>query len=381
MQPSLHQSNPLHEILFATNLGRHSDKETVRAAFSNALAESDPEKRAHAMGMLLNGIMAKGPTKDEVIGLLEAAFAIDDFHPAQRPKFASDKKTITIAGSGKKGFKTVNLSSLAAIVAACQGDLTILKLCSPSTSSVTGSQDFFSLIGGKQAASWDELAEQTVQSNMGFFPVESVLPRFASVYTGWYYAPHAMSFALAGLTCRYKTDYMYYGLAHPNVTLSAEVFRSFDYQHVMVAASTYDGVHYVDELLSQCGVSLQGYRGDTMINPQSAPLYVDNEVDILCTTPTHQVVSQAATQDENIIKGLSAYYSNKDLAVQVAINAAAYLVAAEVCTDFKTAFVKSMAIIDEHQPIAKLRELVELSGGDVATLESFLDKAEKYTGR
>ncbi len=70
------------------------------------------------MGILLNGLMAKGPTKEEVRGLLDAAFTMDGFNPEERNYYPSKKKTITIAGSGKKGYKTVNIITPAAIVAA-----------------------------------------------------------------------------------------------------------------------------------------------------------------------------------------------------------------------------------------------------------------------
>ncbi|HHU06730.1 MAG TPA: hypothetical protein GXZ59_00080 [Clostridiaceae bacterium] len=58
--------------------------------------------------------MAKGATEEEVSALLDAAFNIDGFNPLTRPAFPSSKKTITVAGSGKKGLKTVSISSLAA---------------------------------------------------------------------------------------------------------------------------------------------------------------------------------------------------------------------------------------------------------------------------
>ena len=69
------------------------------------------------MGMLLNEIMAKGATLEEVCSLHDAAFHVDRFNPTIRPKFPSKQKTITVADSGKKGQKTVNISSHASVVA------------------------------------------------------------------------------------------------------------------------------------------------------------------------------------------------------------------------------------------------------------------------
>lgn len=372
-------SPELHEALFATNLGRNSDYHVIYEAFSSVLAEEDAKKRTFLMGMLLNGIMAKGATEEEVSALLDAAFRIDGFDPLARPNFPGKKKTITVAGSGKKGLKTVNISSLAAVVVACHGDVTILKLCSPSTSSVTGSQDFFALIGGNAQQSLEQLAKKTAKTNLGFFPVENVLPTFASMYSGWYFAPHAMSFALAGMACAYKTDYLLYGLSHPDVTLSLNTFRHYGYPQALVISSTLDGIHYVDEILSQCGVSMQGYRSLENRSPRKSYFYVDNEINASITTPIQKVVSQLPSQEENVIKGLSAFYGNAPLAQQVAINAATIFVASELYKTFIEAYEKAQSIIASSAPIQKLHELIEESDGDSAILASYLSRAKNYT--
>ncbi|MCA9336956.1 hypothetical protein KC955_03785 [Candidatus Saccharibacteria bacterium] len=330
------------------------------------------------MGMLLNGIMAKGATLEEVSALLDAAFHVDRFNPTTRPKFPSKQKTITVAGSGKKGQKTVNISSLASVVAACHGGITILKLCSPSTSSVTGSQDFFTILGGKVQESSEQIMKNTLETNLGFFPVEDVLPKFASMYSGWYFAPHAMSFALAGMACRYKTDYLFYGLAHPNVSLSVNTFRHYGYPQALVASSTQDGTHYIDEIISQCGVSMQGYRSLKNHSPRKSYFYVDNEVQPITTEPIQKIIGQLPDQDKNIIKGLSALCGNAPLAQQVAINTATIFVAAEMYGTFTEAYEKAQSIINSGAPIKKLRELIRVSGGDTKVLDDFLHNAKEY---
>lgn len=69
------------------------------------------------------------------------------------------------------------------------------------------------------------------------------------MYGGVFYAPHAMSFALAGLSFPIEIDSLAYGLSHPNVKLSAEVLKKFNIKNALVYSSTYDGIHYLDELL------------------------------------------------------------------------------------------------------------------------------------
>lgn len=70
------------------------------------------------MGMLLNEIMAKGATLEEVCSLLDAAFHVDRFNPTIRPKFPSKQKNnYCCRQRKKKDKKTVNISSHASVVA------------------------------------------------------------------------------------------------------------------------------------------------------------------------------------------------------------------------------------------------------------------------
>lgn len=370
------KENSFNELLFLTNIGRDVSKDIAYDAFIGAITENNPERRTYMMGMILNGLMAKGPTDDEIVGLLDAAFSMDEFNPEERKNFPSANKTITVAGSGKKGFKTVNISSLACIIASCYDNITILKLCSPSTSSTTGSQDFFTSIGGKIDVSQEALDKQTQLLGVGFYPVERVLPRFASVYSGHYFAPHALSFALAAMTCLYKTDYLLYGLSHPNLSLSLELFRRYGYPHALVVTSTFDGIHFIDEMLDQSGVGIQGYRDLEELNPRRATINLGDELGLIYGKSVRDAISQDEDKESNIIKGLSGLFGGSTLSLQLAINAALILLAANTEQNFKLLFEACLKIINTGKPIEKLRSLVEASGGDKELLNEYLKKAK-----
>lgn len=372
----LTQENSFHELLFLTNIGRDVSRHIARDAFLSAITEQNAERRTYAMGMILNGLMAKGPTDDEIAGLLDATFSMDEFKPHERKKFSSPHKTITVAGSGKKGFKTVNISSMACIVASCYGNITILKLCSPSASSTTGSQDLFTSIGGNIDVDPLTLDKQTRLLGVGFYPVEHVLPRFASVYSGHYYAPHALSFALAAMTCHYKTDYLLYGLSHPNLTLSLDLFRRYDYPHALVVSSTFDGIHYIDEMLDQSGVGVQGYRNLEELNPRRSSINLSDELGLIYSESVRDAISQDNDKESNVIKGLSGLYAGSTLSSQIAINAALILFTAEMDGSFKNLFEVCLKIIESGEPIKKLRNLVKTSGGDEQLLDQYLIKAK-----
>ena len=54
---------------------------------------------------------------------------------------------------------------------------------------------------------------------------------------------------LAGLSFPVQIDSLAYGISHPNVKLSAEVLKKFGISNALVYSCTYDGIHYLDELL------------------------------------------------------------------------------------------------------------------------------------
>src|SRR5690606_3577231 len=188
------------------------------------LKEENLQKRVSLLTMLLNGVMIKGPSVSEVKGLINASLSLDGILKTPRPKIILPNKELLVgvASSGKKGFKTINITTPASFVAAACGAFTA-KACSHSTSSKTGSSDFLEIIGININIPFKEKVTILQEKRIAFFSIEDTTPNFAKVYEGVFYAPHAMSFALAGLSFPVKIDALVYGLSHPNVKLSLEV--------------------------------------------------------------------------------------------------------------------------------------------------------------
>ena len=226
------------------------DEYETEEAMTLILKEKDTSKRISLLTMLLNGIMIKGPTVNEITGLINASLGMDDLLNKQKPKISLQNNEILVgvASSGKKGIKTINITSTSCFVAASCG-ANIAKACSHSTSSKTGSSDFLDICGIDINIPLEKKVEILKKYHISFFSIENTTPKFAEVYGGVFYAPHAMSFALAGLSFPIEIDSLAYGLSHPNVKLSAEVLKKFNIKNALVYSSTYDGIHYLDELL------------------------------------------------------------------------------------------------------------------------------------
>lgn len=241
--------NEPYESLYKLNVGQSLDEYETEEAMNIILKEKNLEKRISLLTMLLNGIMIKGPSVSEVSGLLNASLGMDGILDEKKPRIDLGREILVgVASSGKKGIKTINITSTACFVAAACG-AHIAKACSHSTSSKTGSSDFLDICGINIDIPFEKKVEILKNYNMSFFSIEETTPRFAEVYGGVFYAPHAMSFALAGLSFPIKIDSLAYGLSHPNVKLSAEILKKFGIKNSLIYSNTYDGVHYMDELL------------------------------------------------------------------------------------------------------------------------------------
>ncbi len=239
-----------YESLYKLNIGNSLDEYETEEAMTLILKEKDTSKRISLLTMLLNGIMIKGPTVNEITGLINASLGMDNLLNKPKPKISlpNNEILVGVASSGKKGIKTINITSTSCFVAASCG-ANIAKACSHSTSSKTGSSDFLDICGIDINIPLEKKVEILKKYHISFFSIENTTPKFAEVYGGVFYAPHAMSFALAGLSFPIEIDSLAYGLSHPNVKLSAEVLKKFNIKNALVYSSTYDGIHYLDELL------------------------------------------------------------------------------------------------------------------------------------
>ena len=136
---SVKYSEP-YESLYKLNIGRSLDEYEAEDAMNKILYENDIQKRISLLTILLNGIMIKGPTVNEISGLLNASLGMDNILNSKKKeiKLPNDEVLVGVASSGKKGIKTINITSAACFVAAACG-ANIAKACSHSTSSKTGS--------------------------------------------------------------------------------------------------------------------------------------------------------------------------------------------------------------------------------------------------
>lgn len=122
------------------------------------------------MGAFLVALRSKGVTIDEVIGFRDAILA--ESMPIKLPAMSLD-----IVGTGGDRFGTVNVSTMAAVVAAAAG-VPVVKHGNRAASSLSGSSDVLTALGLNLALDSDQLFEAFSEAGIAFVHAARFLPGF-----------------------------------------------------------------------------------------------------------------------------------------------------------------------------------------------------------
>lgn len=125
------------------------------------------------IGAFLVALQSKGVTVEEVIGFRDAVLA--EAAPISLPAMSLD-----IVGTGGDRFGTVNISSMASIVAAAAGT-PVVKHGNKAASSLSGSSDVFTALGVNYNLEPEELTASFNESGIAFVHAARYLPGFRNV--------------------------------------------------------------------------------------------------------------------------------------------------------------------------------------------------------
>ena len=146
-------SSTLADLVAGTDL----DEETCRAAMSRIMAgEATPAQ----IGGFAVALRAKGETATEVAGLVAAMLDAAEPLPIDRP-------ALDIVGTGGDASHSVNISTLAAIVAGAAG-ATVVKHGNRAATSRCGSADVLEALGVRIDGSADDVVRTVEEVGIGF---------------------------------------------------------------------------------------------------------------------------------------------------------------------------------------------------------------------
>src|SRR5437588_1041228 len=238
---------PVLEVMYRLCVQRPLDGALLRAGFREILELPTSPVRDSLLGSVLTGLVARGPTAEEVVAMLRALQDIDALPGAPNEPVDLDRRVVVVHGSGKKGVKTINISTPSCLLAAAVGAC-VAKVGSRATSSLTGSYEFLKGAGVNVDIDTDDGIHMLEETGFGYFNTEAQAPNFFGCYKGLFHAPHALMFGSSPMFSPIRGDAVLYGIAHPDVGLSARVLSELGFREARIYSSTADGIHHIDEI-------------------------------------------------------------------------------------------------------------------------------------
>jgi hypothetical protein len=164
---------------------------------------------------------------DYGIAIIKSAFSLDNFGVKKKLNIGKNKaKVISLAGSGKKEIKLLNISSMAAVVTAAVGkaigeNIVVEKTISRATSSVTGSSDIFEFLGVNLDMLIDKMADISLRTRLGVFDINAIVPKLNHVYDGRLYNVQVFAGLVGGAAVvnPIDVDLINYGLTRGSAKL------------------------------------------------------------------------------------------------------------------------------------------------------------------
>lgn len=364
----------LQELLFQNN----APQDNIIRAFDNILNSKSNSIRDVQLSALFYLIMKSNPTPELIYNMLQTAFSMDHFKPLSIQLEGIDSITC-VAGSGKKRVKTLNISTFSAITAATVG-INIIKPGSTSVSSKLGSADLMQFLGLPIYEDKHLISKMIKSTNIAFFKVENVIPKFDSVYGGKFLTVNPLSFALPALLSPIKYDQLLYGLTHPCIELSVQVMNRFGLQNLMVVTSSDHENLNIDEM----GLFRNNYYIKQKNGYSNGKVNFSPEKELgISPYKLDQIVTRNSPTENLLIMLNALQGKGESVFVDIlSINAAAILSLTNKVENIREGFYLSRKLLYRGDVFEKLLQIVsfdtETSIDNIRRIEKLLSRGRQY---
>lgn len=231
----------LRRIIRNENISSNDSYECLKYLLDNEFGIANDS----CFGAYLAALQTKGPTIDEIVGLMNCVMYYDRKELIINRKFK--EPLCGIIGSGKDDVKTFNISSISSIVAASAG-VKVLKNGSRSEASVAGTTDVFEKLGLNVLQSNKDILEKSINElNFGFCDTEPYFPKMTGQYLGKFFFVHPLSYILP-IASGISFDRVVFGLASDETEVTAELLLKLGYDNSMVVSGRDMDGNYFDEI-------------------------------------------------------------------------------------------------------------------------------------
>lgn len=310
------------------------------------------------LSQLLRCLTSENISHSTIAALFQALMQRDHFNRSNIPAIGDTSKTILeITGSGKKPHRLMNISTPSIIVAVAAG-AKIIKKGSHATSSLLGSADILELLGFRIPHTLDEQKYLFDQTGFSFVNIENVIPIFNSIYSGFHFRPHILSYVLAAVVSSMRGNRIVYGLSMPDINRSLQAISELTNEDVTVYSSLTNFGECFDEIVGCGKVKIARVLNGKI---SESELTIDNpNLDynkIIAPSDYHSSV--LATLD--VLRGFSydSYYQI------IKINAAFFLLESKVVSSFDSALLLVDESISSGKAYRTLQKIIISSGGEL----------------
>lgn len=356
------------EFLYMMNLNLEISDDLIIKAYQEILKIKNKEKSNIFISTLFTYLMLKKKNSELISKLLNESFKKDNFIPySEELNIKNKNPIILLAGSGKKGIKTINVSTTSAIVAVSLG-ANIIKPCSKATSSMSGSFDFLNMVGVNTQLNFEDTKKILDETGFGIFAIEKLIPNFDSVYGDVFYSPNILSYGLAALVCPIKPDIVLYGLANKDIEISGQVLRKYNINRYRIVSSEINKIFFMDEL----NIFGKSYILDDNITEKN--IYEFQKI-LNLNKYNYDVnsIKQLNNKFDNINVALNILKGDCDSAYSkiVALNAGNILQLSGIVETIEEGYYKALEKIKTGECIHVLEKIIIASNGDINKLLRF----------
>lgn len=345
---------PYLDALYRINSKKRLGRQRAFKSFLSILLIKSARQKTAVLASFLTGLFCNWITSEELSGILNA-IRIYEWKDFISEKIKLNKKVISIVWSGKKWFKTFNISTAASLIASCCG-ATVAKIWSSATSSLTGSRDILTCLWAKSTIPQSKIIWIINNLNFWFFPIEESIPKFDKIYWWIFYAPHILSYILPALVSPVYLDGIVYWIAWNNLEITKELLYKYKFPSFSIVSSQVNNIHFIDEISWIWFSKIIRYHNKEFSRwihcfYKELGLYGWKFTDI----------QQWISKEENIQFFLNSISNSWNIHKNyiVALNASELLLMAWIVKSFKEGFYKSMEAIKSNKPLKLLQEYIK----------------------
>jgi len=352
------------KILGKLTEGKNLTRKETFSMFKSILDNKFGDLNDIYFGSFFAAMQTKGPTKEEVTGIMDVVLKYD-----RVPLKTKYKKLCGIVGSGRDDIKTINISTAAALVASGLG-VKVAKNGCRSESSVSGTTDVLEELGVNINATPKDMLRSLERNNIGFFDAEPYFPKTFKRYVGKFPFINPISFSLS-VASAVEFKNMIFGLCNPNTQFTASILKDLGFKSALVVQGMdASGKNFIDE------ISILGKTKISELKNKKTKTYFITPEKLGLKRGKYKEIAQHKTNEENslhLIKILLGK-SNRSSIDIVAMNAGALLYIDGRLNNLKEATTKAREYILSGNAISQLKKLVICSKGDIKKLNKYIKK-------